>query len=304
MRVLITGGAGFIGSHLVQHCEPLSDVIVIDNFRTGSIENLRGRKCRLIDDTIENGDRLRRACNEVDIIFHLAAVSGVADSLRNPSECLRTNIVGTLNVLRAAVAAGVKRVVLASSASVYSLEALPACTFGTPRFWANPYAVSKRSGERACERAFRSHKLSVVCLRYFNVYGRRQRNGAVIPVFFDRARRNLPLSVHGDGMQTRDFVHVDDVVRATMIAASCAQSGVYDVGTGTSLSIRNVACRIIDLTASSSKIVWRRARCEDVRQSCANAGRLAAYGFQSKVRIDDGLNEMAHGDSPAPVVKS
>ena len=237
------------------------------------------------------------------MIFHLAAVSSFANCLCDPSECLRTNIVGTLNILRAAVAAGVKRVVFASSASVYNLEASHSSTLGTHTRWLNPYAVSKLSGERACQCAFRSHNLSIMCLRYFNVYGTHQRNGAVIPTFFNRARKNLPLRVHGDGMQTRDFVHVDDVVRATTITALCAQSGIYDVGTGTSISIRNVACRIIELTESSSKILWDHARTADVRRSCANTAALRRYGFKPKVQIDDGLREIAQASCADPIAK-
>src|SRR5207302_6180467 len=210
--------AGFIGSYLVDHYQRIADVTVLDNFHTGSAENLNHCQCRIIEGSVEDERLTREACKKIDVVFHLAGITSIAESVRKPEVCFRINSGGTLNLLRGAVQMRVRRFVFASSAAIYGIRNKISSRDRTNGMLPTPYALSKLQSDYQCDKFRRRFGLLTLSLRYFNVYGPRQNPKNVISVFLQRARHNLPLHIHGDGRQTRDLVHVEDVVRATVLA--------------------------------------------------------------------------------------
>lgn len=283
MRVLITGGAGFIGSHLVEHFQGKAEVRVLDNLRSGHRANLRGFEVEFVEASILDRDAVRRAMVGVDVVFHLAAMVSVPESMANPVSCVEVNALGTLVVLEEAAAAGVRKLCFSSSAAIYGDNpTVPKHEDMRPEP-KSPYAVTKLDGEYYCAMFAAAGRLQTACLRYFNVFGPRQdprsQYAAAVPIFIDKALRQEPLTIFGDGGQTRDFIYVKDVVAANVHAAGTPATGVMNVAYGGRMTILELARTILRLTGSSSPVTFFPERPGDVRHSQAAIDRLKASGF-------------------------
>ncbi|MEO5917107.1 MAG: NAD-dependent epimerase/dehydratase family protein [Luteolibacter sp.] len=296
MRILITGGSGFIGSHLVDHFQGLAEIVVLDNLRSGHRQNLAGLEYEFIDGSVTDPEAVGRAMKGVEIVFHLAAMISVPESMENPRECLKINGIGLLNVLEAAADAGVRKVVLASSAAIYGDNpVVPKCEPMLPEP-KSPYAITKLDGEYYLELFRRAGKLDTASVRFFNVFGPRQdpksAYAAAVPIFMQNALANEDLAIFGNGEQTRDFVHVKDVVSAMVhVATHRDLNGTFNVGYGTSITVSELANYIIRLSGSSSKIVHFPERPGDVRHSRASIDKLLATGFRHASSLEQGLAE-------------
>lgn len=293
MRILVTGGAGFIGSHVVERFHRDHDVTVLDDLRSGHLRNLKGLRHRLVRGSILDEAALADAAAGADLVFHLAAMVSVPESVAQPEACEALNVTGTARVLAAARKARAAKVVLASSAAIYGdnptvpkLETMEP----EPR---SPYAATKLAGERLlAEAADRS--LSTTSLRFFNVFGPRQdpasAYAAAVPIFIRKALSGEPITVFGDGGQTRDFVYVKDVVSALAHVASRPDVlGSFNVGYGSSVSISDLAVEILRLTGSSSQVRHLPVRAGDVRHSLASAEKLRATGWKPDHSLAEGL---------------
>lgn len=305
-RYLVTGGAGFIGSHIVDELLRQGEgVRVLDNLCTGKLENLKSARgheqgrFQFLEGDILDLDTCRRACEGMDYVLHQAALRSVPRSVDDPSATNEVNVGGTLNVLLAASEKGVKRVVYASSSSVYGDSAkLPQSEDQTPSP-ISPYAVSKLAGEYYCQVFTKIYRLETVSLRYFNVFGPRQdpesQYAAVIPLFIKLALEGKPLEVHGDGLQSRDFTYVSNVVEANLLAAKAggAAGEVLNVACGethTVLDIADVISRVIGKPVERYHTPARRG---DVRKTQADVSKLRRLlGHMDVVGFEAGLTKM------------
>ena len=294
MRVLVTGGAGFIGSHIVEHFQGTAEVRVLDNLRSGFRHNLAGFRHEFIEASILDRDAVRRAVQGVDYIFHLAAMISVPESMAKPVECNELNTTGSLVVLEEAERAGVKKLVLSSSAAIYGDNPVVPkveTMFPEPK---SPYAITKLDGEYYCKMFSDEGRLQTACLRYFNVFGPRQdpksQYAAAVPIFIHRAVRNEDISIYGDGEQTRDFIYVKDIAAANaFFATQSPATGVFNVAYGSKITINELAGTICRLTNSRSKIKHAPARAGDVKHSLAAVDRLRATGFKAQGSLSEGL---------------
>jgi UDP-glucose 4-epimerase len=298
-KVVITGGAGFIGSNIVQKLAKTNHCIVIDDLSTGKMANIsaevENNGIEFIEGSIIDIELLQRTFKGVDYVLHQAAIPSVPRSFEDPVACSMVNIIGTLNVLLAARDNGVKKVVYASSSSVYgdTLE-LPKNERLKPNPL-SPYAIAKLAGERNCDVFSRVFRLATVSLRYFNVYGPRQdpnsQYAAVIPRFMKRIINNEPPIIFGDGNQTRDFTFVKDVIEAVILAAQSDATGVFNIGTGHSVLINDLAAMIMDLAGNRIEPIHLDRREGDVRHSIADISKASAIGYKPKYSLIDGLRE-------------
>lgn len=295
MKVLITGGCGFIGSHIAEHCcAQGAEVTVLDSLRSGFRHNLDGLAVNLVEASVTERDVVMRACEGVDYIFHLAAMISVPESLEKPHECVDINVTGTLNVLEAARQQGAKKVVLSSSAAIYGDDpSLPKTEDMRPAP-KTPYGITKLDGEYYLEMYRQEYGLGTASLRYFNVFGPRQdpksQYAAAVPIFIHRAVRNQDITIYGDGGQTRDFVYVKDVVAANWLAATNPiVHGVFNVARGEKMTIQELAETIIETVGSSSRIINGPERPGDIRHSLASTGRLKTFGFAPATDLKAGL---------------
>ena len=291
MRTLITGGAGFIGSHLCTACMELGEVRVLDNLSSGDRRLLPDAGVEFIQASILDPDAVARAMVGVDWVFHLAAFISVPASMEDPLACAQANVIGLLNVLEAAEKAGVQRLVLASSAAVYGENPENPKRESAAADPRSPYAETKWAGEFYCDLYHKRGHLSTVCPRFFNVFGPRQRPdspyAAAVPRFIERALAGQPLVIHGDGGQTRDFVAVEDVVGALVhLARNRDLHGPYNVASGTTLTVNALADAIIRISGSGSPRVHAEPRAGDVRHSAASIDRLRATGWQPRHDLD------------------
>lgn len=299
MRALVTGGAGFIGSHIVDALvDRGNDVRVLDDLNTGFRENVNAR-ATFIEGTVVDEAIVRSAAKGCDLIFHQAAHKAVLRSVEHPLTTDAVNTHGTLTVLKCAVDEGVKRVVHASSSSVYGGAAnVPTCEDETSRP-RSPYAVTKLAAEHYCRVFWELYGLETIALRYFNVYGPRQRPdatyAAVIPLFVDALLHGRPLTVHGDGTQSRDFTYIGDVVRANLAAAEapaeqCA-GHVYNVAPGKSWSLLDLIAILGRLLNVEPERTLAPARAGDVRRSQADATAARVdLAFECEVGFEEGLS--------------
>jgi len=296
MKVLITGGAGFIGSHLAHHFQGRAHVRVLDNLRTGNREKLAGLDVEFIEGSILDTALVEQAVLGVDFVFHLAALISVPESMSKVQECEEINIKGLINTLEAASCAGVRKLVLASSAAVYGgnpINPKVETMLPDPR---SPYAITKLAGEYYCDLFHRTTNLRTASLRFFNVFGPRQDPGsayaAAVPIFIHKALANDPITIHGDGEQTRDFISVRDIVAALdFVAMSANATGVFNVGYGRSTSIRSIAKEIISLCGSRSEIIYAAERSGDIRHSEADVKKIQAHGFNAISTLHEGLKD-------------
>ena len=247
-KVIVTGGAGFIGSHLVDELIKQGvEVTILDNLSTGKKENINPKaefiECDIFKDTY--GD-LIFLLNGADTVFHLAAKTTVQESIEKPSLYNNINVVGTLNLLEAAAAMKVKRFIFSSSSSVYGNAKVPTSE-DHPLNPISPYALNKLIGEQYCKLYSEIYNIDTVCLRYFNVYGDRMNNEGyklVFPIFKEQILNNKPLTINNNGEQRRDFIHVNDVVRANILVAKHSNNfngDIYNVGNGKNYSINEIA---------------------------------------------------------------
>src|SRR5512143_3970123 len=306
MKYLVTGGAGFIGSHLVETLlEQGHTVRVLDNFSTGKRENLEVlsaqfgvSRLEIIEGDIRNAARVGEAVRGVESIFHEAAFVSVPQSMKEPQACFDVNIMGTSLLFDMARRAGVRRAVVASSAAVYGeSEALPLVE-ETPLQPLSPYAVSKRVKEMYAELFTGSFGFEVVALRYFNVYGPRQRPdsiyAAAVPIFARRLLDGKPVTVFGDGGQTRDLINIRDVVRANLIAAEHPNTAgkTFNICTGVETRLLDLLDVMYELLPNAPAHVHAAPRAGDIYRSVGGPRRAAEeIGFQAQVSLLDGLKE-------------
>jgi UDP-glucose 4-epimerase len=297
MNILVTGGAGFIGSHVVEHYQDRAELVVLDNFRTGKKGNLDGLKCELVEGTIEDRELLGKIMTGVDYVFHLAAMVSVPESMAKPAETVNLNVHGLLNVLDAAKAAGVKKLVLASSAAVYGENPVqPKVETMTPDP-RSPYAITKLDGEYYCDLYHREGWQQTACLRFFNVFGPRQdpnsAYAAAVPIFLHRAGNNEPITIYGDGGQTRDFIYVKDIVGALAFAAETPDvHGVFNAGYGEAMTILELIEEILRLTDSRSQLDFQPIRAGDIRHSTSNPKKLMQAGWKPQFDVPSGLKQL------------
>ena len=284
MRVLVTGGAGFIGSHITEHFHNRAEVRVLDNLCSGFKRNLAGFKHEFIEASILDREAVRRAMGGVDFVFHLAAMVSVPESMQKPIECNEINTTGTLVVLEEAARAKVRKLIFSSSAAIYGDNPV------TPKVETmlpepkSPYAITKLDGEFYCGMFAREGRLATTCLRYFNVFGPHQnpksQYAAAVPVFIDRAIKHQPITIFGDGEQTRDFIYVKDIVTANVFFATRSDAtGVFNLASGQCITINDLAETVCHLTGSRSKIKYTPDRLGDVKHSLASIEKLRAAGF-------------------------
>lgn len=299
MNYLVTGGAGFIGSHIAAHlCSLGENVRVLDNFSSGKRKNLEGLDVTLIEGDIRDAACVAAAIEGVDTVFHQAALCSVARSMMDPAATHDVNVTGTLTLLEAARKAGIRRFVMASSSSVYGDSDIFPKHEDMKTDPMSPYAVSKLICEFYCQLYWKAYGLDTVALRYFNVFGPRQdptsEYSAVIPRFVQAMVQGASPHIYGDGMQSRDFTFVDDIVQANIAAATSS----YSPG-----QVMNIACgnrwSLIDLINSLEKVlqqqtrpVFECARLGDVKHSQASIQKAQTMiGFAPEVMFDDGLRK-------------
>ncbi len=298
-RVLVTGGAGFIGSHVVERLSGRNLVTVIDDLSTGSLQNLEDvpKPVRVKRSSILQPKVLGASIKDHEIVYHLAAKTSVPESVQKPQEYWRTNVEGTLNVLKAAVDAGARRVVFASSAAIYgNVEDTPTVETQKPAP-ASPYATTKMVGEFACEEIASLKGIETVVLRIFNVYGPRQPTtssyASVIPTFCSAIAANRPIEIHGDGQQTRDFLYIGDLAEALELAGDKGVAGeTFNVGSGIATSVADVATVLSEITNAPVRATRKEPRPGDVRHSQADIGKAAArLGFTPHTSLRDGIEK-------------
>jgi len=295
MRILVTGGAGFIGSHIVEHFQGKAEVCVLDNLRSGYLHNIEPFDVEFIEGSILDKKAVKQAVKGADYVFHMAAMISVPESMFNPVECVKLNVEGILNVLEEASNAGVKKLCFSTSAAIYGDNPeVPKRETMIPEP-KSPYAITKLDGEYYCDMYANEGKLKTACMRYFNVFGPRQDPGsayaAAIPIFVSKAVANEPITVFGDGEQTRDFIYVKDIVAANVFMAENDYTGVYNVAYGQKITINNLAERIIEITGSSSEIVYLDERPGDVKHSMAAIDKLLATGFKPGSDFKEGMEK-------------
>lgn len=299
MRILVTGGAGFIGSHLVEsHLnDGCHELVVLDDMSTGSESNLLD-EVRLVRASVEDIDAVRKSMTGVDLVFHQAASRAVLRSVDDPIGTDRANTGGTLNVLVAARDAGVRRVVLASSSSVYGGVAPVPTAEDAPLAPKSPYAVSKLACEHYARVFHELFDIETIALRYFNVFGPRQRPdspyAAVIPLFMEALTSGRSPEIHGDGLQSRDFTYIDDVVVANRLAATVdatvVSGNVYNIAHGDTTTVMEVFETLRKSLACAAEPTHVAPRPGDIRRSQADASAARRdLGFACEVSVTDGL---------------
>lgn len=298
-RFLITGGAGFIGSNLAERLLERGDSVrILDNFSTGRMESIEGfrKDLEVIEGDVRDRETVRQAMKGVEFCLHQAALTSVARSVENPVDTAEVNVGGTLGVLLAAKELGAVKVVYASSSSVYgSNPELPRREDSVPEPL-SPYAMSKFIGEYYCDVFHRRFGVSTVALRYFNVFGKRQRvdspYAAVVPRFVEALRRGESPVIYGDGEQSRDFTYVGDVVDAVLLACERGEADgqVFNIGCGKRTSVNellNHLCMIMQVEANP---VHEKGRPGEVRDSEADIGKAERLlGYKPKVSLEEGL---------------
>ena len=305
-KYLVTGGAGFIGSHIVSALlERGESVRVLDNFSSGKRENLDGLdnskyggRFEILEGDVRDKLEIAQAMRGVDIIFHEAAFVSAPESMDRPQDCFDVNITGTSNLFETARKAGVRRAVIASSAAVYGeSDALPLVE-ETELRPLSPYAVSKRVDEMYAALYTQSFGLEVVALRYFNVYGPRQRPdsmyAAAVPIFINSLHAGRVVTIFGDGSQTRDLIYIDDVVRANLIASEhpSAAGRIFNVCTGQETRILDLLDILYEFFPNSPEPTYAKSRVGDIYKSVGSpvkAGKI--IGFTARKSLADGLKE-------------
>ncbi len=301
---LVTGGAGFIGSHIVRALLERGDKVrVLDNFSSGKKENLDSlcSDVELIVGDIRDKDTVAKSLAGVDLLFHQAAFVSVPASMQTPNVCLDTNVNGTALLLDEARKAGLRRVIIASSAAVYgNAEIFPLTEDVPPQPILSPYAASKRVDEIYARLYTQSLGLEVTALRYFNVYGPRQaldsQYAAAVPIFISRMVQNQPVSIYGDGGQTRDLIYVGDVARANLMAAESgnAAGGIFNICTGRETRILDLVESLAEIFPNAPKPLFEAARAGDIYRSVGCAKKAEEeFSFKAETKLLDGMKKTA-----------
>lgn len=294
-KYVITGGAGFIGSHIAEHLSKEGhQVTILDSLRTGFKHNLNGLNVDFVQGDIRDENLVNEVVSGASGIFHLAALVSVPESLLKIKECIEINTVGTINILEAARNNTGCKVVLSTSAANYGNNpVLPKVETMFPEPM-TPYAVTKLDGEYYLKMYLDQYQVPTASLRYFNVFGPRQNPesayAAAVPIFINKALQNEPITIYGDGSQTRDFIYVKDVVKANILAS---QKGTetYNVALGHSTSVLELAEKIIKITNSNSQLKFLEERPGDIKHSKANPEKFNQLGFKPEYTIDKALEE-------------
>ncbi len=301
MKVLVTGGAGFIGSNLVRALlERGDDVRVLDNFSTGNRTNLAGLAVDVVEGELRSYERVHNAVRGAEVVFHLGALGSVPRSVQDPLTSGAVNVEGTLNVLLAARDEGVRRVVFASSSSIYGNQAsLPLLESMAPDP-ISPYGVAKLAAERYCVSFSRVYSFETVVLRYFNVFGPRQdprsQYAAVVPLFITAIAGGVPVTIFDDGEQSRDFTYVDNVVEANLLAANAdgASGRIFNVSAGAPTTVNELADTIGRLLDKEVAREYEPPRAGDLRNSWADVSEARQLlGFEPRAGLEDGLRRTA-----------
>ena len=300
MHTLVTGGAGFIGSHIVEELLRRGDSVrVLDNFSSGSRENLKSLpgKAEIMEGDVRDLAAVKVAVRNVNVIFHLAAFVSVPLSMTDPETCFAVNVGGSVNILEAARQAGTRKVVISSSTAVYGDTKIFPTAEDTPLQPLSPYAVSKQVNELYTCLYTRTLGLPVIALRYFNVYGPRQRPdsdyAAVIPLFVRSFVAGQPITINGDGKQSRDFIYVKDVVRANLLAAEAKSAGgVFNVCTGRETNLLDLLEEMSELLPANPKVKYGPARSGDIYRSVGLPEKaVKELGFKAEISMADGLRQ-------------
>lgn len=294
-RILITGGSGFIGSHIAEYFNGKAEIRILDNLRSGYRRNLDGLDVEFIEGDVRDRAAVARAVEGCDHVFHLAAMVSVPESMFKIEECVDINVNGLLVVLEESAKAGVEKLCFSSSAAIYGDNpVVPKVETMLPEPKSS-YAITKLDGEFYCNLFTQNGKLKTACLRYFNVFGPRQdpksAYAAAVPIFTAKAVAGEDITVFGDGEQTRDFIYVKDIVEANVFMAEHDFTGVYNIAYGGSITINDLVARIVKVTNSRSRIVHLDERPGDVKHSMAAVDRLRSTGFRPKHSFDAGMEE-------------
>lgn len=307
LRTLVTGGAGFIGSHLVdQLIREGHEVVVLDNFFSGSIENVKHHldsgELSLIKGDVRNSEVVKEAMRDVDAVFHLAAVVNVPLSIENPLLVNDVNIQGTVNLLEASLKENIQRFIYISTCAVYGEARYLPINEEHPIIPLSPYGISKFTAEHYCKIFHKIHGLKTVCLRLFNVYGPRQSEGpysGVITQFISRLKRGKPPVIYGDGKQTRDFIYVKDAVEANLAVLGCQHCAgeVINIGTGKPATINELAKVLVGIFRETSvKPEYAPPRPGDIRNSCADISKAErVLGYKPMIKLEEGIRRLLQG---------
>ncbi|MFD2938853.1 NAD-dependent epimerase/dehydratase family protein [Flavobacterium notoginsengisoli] len=294
-KYVITGGAGFIGSHIAEHLSNEGhQVLVFDSLRTGFENNLNGLNVEFVKGDIRDENLVNEVISGASGVFHLAALVSVPESLLKIKECIEINTIGTINILEAAKNNTNCKVVLSTSAANYGNNpVLPKVETMFPEPM-TPYAITKLDGEYYLKMYLDQYQVPTASLRYFNVFGPRQNPesayAAAVPIFINKALQNEPITIYGDGLQTRDFIYVKDVVKANILASQKGNE-TYNVALGHSTSVLELAEKIIEITNSKSQIKFLEERPGDIKHSKANPEKFNQLGFKPEYTIDRALEE-------------
>jgi UDP-glucose 4-epimerase len=300
MHVLVTGGAGFIGSHIVEELLQRGDKVrVLDNFSSGRRENLEALpgKPEILEGDLREVSTVKAALRDVEVAFHLAAFISVPQSMTDPETCFAVNVGGTVNLLEAARQAGTRKVVISSSTAVYGNTTVFPTTEETPLQPLSPYAVSKQVNELYASLYTRMLNLPVTALRYFNVYGPRQRPdsnyAAVIPIFIRNLVNGQPITVYGDGKQSRDFIFVKDVVHANLLASEAETAcETFNICTGHETNLVDLLEELSELSPTTPQVRFDTPRAGDIYRSAGCPDKAARMlGFKAHTSIAEGLKQ-------------
>jgi UDP-glucose 4-epimerase len=287
-KVAVTGGLGFIGSHLVSRLNDDNDVVIVDNQTSGNIKNIEGLDFTKIDTDFSDitQAKLEMIFEDVDYVFHMAAVTSVPQSVNDPLRSNEVNITGTLKVLEAAKKCEVKKLILSSSSAVYGETETVPISEKIPINPLSPYAVTKATGELYCRVYSEIYELSTISLRYFNVFGPKQdpksQYAAVIPIFIDKLLNNESPVIYGDGEQTRDFVSVKQVVEANLLAAESNETGSYNIGLGRSTSINQLFEMIKEIMEKDINPIYEDEPAGEIKHSVADISKAKSIGYTPK----------------------
>jgi UDP-glucose 4-epimerase len=299
LKIVVTGGAGFIGSHIARYWSGRStDIHIIDNLRSGYRSNVEGINGVVFHEgSVTDRDLVFDVLRKADYVFHLAALVSVIESVQKPVECVDINVCGLLNILDASKEFGIKKVVFSSSAAVYGDNPESPKVADMKPLPKSPYGITKLDGELYLSMYNDLFNLGTVSLRYFNVFGPGQdpksQYSAAIPIFVNRAIGNQPIIIYGDGEQTRDFIFVKDVVKANILAAeNSGAAGTFNVATGRAVTINRIARMVIEETGSSSKIIYEDERPGDIRHSLASIEETKnRLKFNPDYDLEQGMRE-------------
>ncbi|WP_245742079.1 NAD-dependent epimerase/dehydratase family protein [Natrinema salaciae] len=296
-KVLITGGAGFIGSHLANRLASTNDVVALDDLSTGSADNVDS-SVELVEGDITDGDTVCDLVDDADILVHMAAMMGVRRTLENPLEVLEVNMEGTKTVLQAAEERDIDRVLFTSTSEVYGDLVEPPYEEDDEKSPKTNYAVAKLADERYTKAFCSKSGIDYSIVRYFNVYGPRQESseyGYVVPRFIEHAKNDEPVPVHGDGSQTRDFTYIDDAIEATVRTLGPAGANeTFNIGSGTEVSIADLARTVVDTVGSGEVAFVEHPRPYTVDRRCADVSKLNdRLGYVPGIELESGVERLA-----------